>query len=316
MENDLSLHPLQSSTWGEFRKKTGLRVIQAAEGFQMTIHKIPHLPFNIGYLPKCRMPTKEILKKLIVIGKQERCIFIKLEPNILKSGLPFTQSPHPLFTKYTFHLDLTRSEEEIFANLKTKTRYNVRIAQKHGVEILEDNSKEAFASYLKLSQETWKRQKFYGHTKKYHELMWETLYPAGIARLLIAYYNPPRLTETRRRETGRQPLAAWILFLYNNVLYYPYGASSGEHKEVMASNLMMWEAIRWGKKQGAKLFDMWGCLGPEPDKNDPWYGFHRFKESYGGRLVEFIGSYDLIINPLAYKIYNLIYFIRRKFLQM
>ena len=78
---------------------------------------------------------------------------------------------------------------------------------------------------------------------------------------------------------------------------------------------MMWETIKWGKKKGAKLFDMWGSLGPNPDTQDPWYGFHRFKEGYGGNLVEFIGSYDLVINPILYTIYTALHPIRQRFLK-
>ena len=69
----------------------------------------------------------------------------------------------------------------------------------------------------------------------------------------------------------------------------------------MASNLMMWEAIKFGKKMGMKKFDMWGALGAEPDSKDPWYGFHRFKQGYGATLTQFIGSYDLVINPTLYQ---------------
>jgi len=99
-------------------------------------------------------------------------------------------------------------------------------------------------------------------------------------------------------------LTAWILLKLNKTLYYPYGASSREHRELMANNLMMWEVIKFGKKEGCDLFDMWGSLGPDPDKNDPWYGFHRFKEGYGAELVEFVGSWDLVINPALYWIYR------------
>ncbi|MBU3979240.1 peptidoglycan bridge formation glycyltransferase FemA/FemB family protein, partial [Patescibacteria group bacterium] len=66
----------------------------------------------------------------------------------------------------------------------------------------------------------------------------------------------------------------------------------------------MWEAIRFGKKLGLKKFDMWGALGPNPNPKDPWYGFHNFKEKYAPRYVEFIGSYDLVINPLLYQLYK------------
>jgi len=73
----------------------------------------------------------------------------------------------------------------------------------------------------------------------------------------------------------------------------------------MASNVMMWEVIRFGKKQGLKLFDMWGAIGPNPKPDDPWIGFHTFKQGYGATLTEFVGSYDLVINPFLYQIYKI-----------
>lgn len=72
----------------------------------------------------------------------------------------------------------------------------------------------------------------------------------------------------------------------------------------MASNLIMWEAIKFGKKLNLKYFDMWGALNNPPDEKDPWYGFHKFKEGYGAIHTEFVGSYDLIINPLMYQLYK------------
>ncbi|MBI3070089.1 MAG: peptidoglycan bridge formation glycyltransferase FemA/FemB family protein [Candidatus Levybacteria bacterium] len=312
-------HPLQTFEWGEFRKKTGVKVIRG-KGFQLTIHQIPHLPWTIGYFPKGPIPSKEMVEELKKIGKENNCLFIQLEPNVQKisdfgfriSDLGLRPAVRPLFTRYTFQLDLTKSEEELLKNMHPKTRYNIKIAQKHGVEIVEDNSDEAFEQYLRLMTDTTKRQRFYAHDENYHRLMWETLKPQKpelrgqrldknklTAHLLLAKYHP--LGSNNQGLT----LVAWILFVYKDTLYYPYGASSNEYKEVMASNLMMWEAIKFGKRLGLKKLDMWGALGPNPDKNDPWYGFHRFKEGYGGKLVEFIGSYDLVINPLLYQAFKL-----------
>ena len=131
--------------------------------------------------------------------------------------------------------------------------------------------------------------------------MWETLrYAQGkpntdklTAHLFLAKYK-------------NQILTAWILFIYKDTLYYPYGASSNLHREVMASNLMMWEAIKFGKKLGLKNFDMWGALNNNLDENDPWYGFHRFKEGYGPEHMEFVGSFDLVINPALYGIFKIL----------
>jgi len=348
--NQLSSHPLQAWEWGEFRKKTGIEVVRLGrydknnliETAQITIHPIPFTKYTIGYFPKGSIPSKELMDEIYEMGKRYKCIFIKLEPNATKENSKFDPpaggrnsklkihlSPHPLFTKYTFQLDLVKTEDELLKNMHSKTRYNIRVAQKHGVEVGEDNSEKAFEQYLTLMKETTKRQKYFAHTQKYHRLMWETL----------ATKNGERRTKNPELRTGNlesridnlenrltvhllkadyngETLVSWIVFLFNNVLYYPYGASSSEHRNVMASNLMMWEAIRWGKNHGAKLFDMWGSLGPNPNPNDPWYGFHRFKEGYGAKLVEFIGSYDLVINNNLYTLYNTVHKLREIFLHL
>lgn len=333
MKDDISIHPLQSQEWGEFRKKTGVKVIQGKK-FLITIHKIPHTSWTIGYVPKGPMPSKEIISELIKIGKQEKCIFIQLEPNVptienlkLKiKNLRLRPATHPLFTKYTFILDLTKTEEELLKAMHPKTRYNIKVALKNKVEILEDNSHEAFEEYLKLTNETTKRQGFYAHTEKYHRLMWETLKVESgklkdekldkdklTAHLFLAKYNPNSQLST---PNSQLVLVAWILFVYKDTLYYPYGASSSLYRETMASNLMMWEAILFGKKLGLKKFDMWGALGPTPSKNDSWYGFHRFKQGYGPVLTEFVGSFDLVVNPFLYEIYKILDKVRWIFLRI
>jgi len=326
--NNVVPHPLQSFEWGEFRAKTGVKVIRRGfyqnnkltKGFTLTIHKIPKTPFYIGYLPKGDMPDQDLIDELKRIGKKEKCIFIQLEPNVIsdQKKLQITDlvpSAHPLFTKYTFILDLAKTEDELLKNMHSKARYNIKIAKKHNVEITEDNSESAFNSYLKLMKETTTRQRFYAHTEKYHKQMWEALknakfktqnskpYDELTAHLLIAKYKNKILT-------------TWILFVFRDTLYYPYGASSSEHKEVMANNLIMWEAIRFGKKLGLKKFDMWGSLGPNPDPKDPWFGFHNFKSKYRPSHVEFIGSFDLVISPILYQVFRISDKIRWHYLKL
>jgi lipid II:glycine glycyltransferase (peptidoglycan interpeptide bridge formation enzyme) len=312
--NKVVTHPLQSWQWGEFREKTGVKVIRISSfekktitsGFQITIHTLPKTNYTVGYLPKCTKPNQEMFQAFKKIGEDYNCIFIKLEPNLTEDKNYFSKNctpGRPLFTKYTFQMDLTKSEENLLSQMKQKTRYNVRLAQKNGVKVKEDNSLETFQTYLNLTFKTTKRQKFYAHNKDYHEKMWKTLFPAGIAHLLKADYKG-------------NTLAAWILFTFNNTLYYPYGASLKKYSNVMASNLLMWEAIRFGKQQGCHTFDMWGSLGPDPDKKDPWYGFHRFKEGYGASLVEFVGTWDYVLNQPLYSLYNILDNLRWKCLRL
>ncbi len=304
-------HPLQSWEWGEFRKKTGVKVIRRgqvlkdkiANAYQITVHNAP-LGFKIGYLPKGNLPTEDFISDLQTIGKQEKLIYIQLEPNVeMVNGQSsmvnlLKSSFHPLFTKYSFILGLDKSEEELLAGMHPKTRYNIKVAQKHGVEVKEDNSDETFETYLKLTAETTQRQKFYAHDENYHRLMWQTLRPQTTKyKLQTNELSSHLFTATYKSKI----LTTWIVFVFKDSLYYPYGASSDEHRETMASNLLAWEIIKWGKNLGLKKFDMWGALSENPDPNDPWFGFHRFKKGYGAKLVEFIGSYDLVINSPLYQ---------------
>lgn len=318
-------HPLQSFAWGEFRSKTGVRVerIGVFDGpkmvnaFQVTFHPIPRFPYTVGYVPKSSMPDEMMLGALQQLGKKYNALFIKLEPNV--SAPISSQSAHsqvaqflldhgcvlgkPLFTKYTFILDLNKTEDELLALMRPKTRYNIRIAQKHEVQIVEDSTLQGLGEYLNLMEETTKRQQFYAHSRSYFTSMWETLAPSNMIHLFKAMYQGKVLT-------------AWIVFVFNNKLYYPYGASSREYRDVMANNLMMWEVIKFGKSQGCTSFDMWGSLGPNPDPKDPWFGFHRFKEGYGATLTQFVGTYDYVINPQLYSIFRFLDDARWKVLRL
>lgn len=313
-------HVIQSWEWGEFRKKTGVEVVRLGEfegnklknAYQFTIHPVPHTKQKIGYLPKGPIPNKLMVDGLSRIAKQRNIAYIKLEPDVevsrLKTNdkrltqLGLVRAKKSLFTKYNFVLDISKSEEDILAKMHPKTRYNIRLAQKKGVEVYDSEQDRDFEIYLKLYFETTKRQKYFGHTQHYHRLAWETLKKAGLARVMIGKYQ-------------KTPLVAWMLLDFGETLYYPYGGSSDLHRDVMASNLVAWEAIRLGKKLGLKNFDMWGALGPEPDTKDPWFGFHRFKAGYGARHVEYVGSFDLVINPVYYKILNAADMIRWAFLR-
>ncbi len=297
--NQIAEHPLQTSHWAEFRRKWGNEVVETKYGI-LTLHKIPFTNYKIGMFIKGPMPTVEMVKDLKDLGKKESLIFIKLEPNyaIKKDNMACADEKKviklfrkngavpgkTLFTPTTFWIDLTKNEEELLKSFSGKTRYNIRLAEKHGVKVKEDNSDKAFDKYLELTAETVNRQGFYAHTRRYHKLMWEILKKAGIARILAARYQNEIIT-------------TWILFKWHDFLYYPYGASTEKYKNVMANNLMMWEAIKFGKKLGLKTFDLWG--------REEGKGFTKFKEGYGPSIVEFIGTWDLVINKPAYKLYKI-----------
>ncbi|OGK13193.1 hypothetical protein A3A93_02380 [Candidatus Roizmanbacteria bacterium RIFCSPLOWO2_01_FULL_38_12] len=324
--NNAAHHPLQSWEWGQARLETGVNVIRVGEYkdnhlhnvFQMTLHPVPHTKWKIGYLPRSVMPSIKVIEFLFEVGREHNLIFIKLEPYISVIGNQYSvispelmtdnrqqivKSKHPLFPDWTQILDLNGTVDELLKKMKSKTRYNIRLATKKGVTVKEQSDDQGFEVFLKLYFDTCERQHYYGHDEKYHRIIWENL-KNKIAHILIAYYKD-------------EPLAAYELFNFRNRFYYPYGGSSIKHREMMASNLLMWEAIKLGKNLGAKEFDMWGSLPPNSDtsKND-WGGFTRFKEGYGTKYKQFIGSYDLVVKPALYKIYTLAHQLRSVYLGM
>ena len=294
------MHICQSPEWGEVKTKIGTPAVRVGD-VQFTLHKVPFLPFNVGYCPKVDA-EKIDWEELKEAGRKHRCIFVKIEPNQpVGTQLLSTQrlgKAKPIFATQTILLDLTKSEEELLAGMKQKTRYNVRLAQKKGV-VVEDPPKagrsdeEALEIFLKLQKETAKRQGFFVHPDKYYRTVWEVLHPKGMAHILIALVEQ----KTMNNEQLTTPLVAWMLLKYGETFYYPYGGSSEKFKNYMASNLMMWEAIKLGKRLGCKTFDLWGATD---DESDPWYGFTRFKLGYGGQLVSSPGAYDLVLNSLLY----------------
>src|SRR3972149_9826708 len=157
--NRVAVHPLQSWEWGKFRKATGNEVVRFPFG-QVTLHKIPFTNFKVGAFIKGPMPTYEMIKELLRFAREHNLIFIKLEPNyvIKKGGITCADEKRvvnllrkngatpgkTLFTPTSFWIDLTKTEDELLKSFSSKTRYNIRLALKKGVEIVEDNTKAAF----------------------------------------------------------------------------------------------------------------------------------------------------------------------------
>ncbi|MBP9691049.1 peptidoglycan bridge formation glycyltransferase FemA/FemB family protein, partial [Candidatus Woesebacteria bacterium] len=194
--NRVANHPLQSWQWGEARKETGQEILRigAFENtdlkhvYTITLHQIPKTSYRIGYCGRSIMPSTELIEFLKGVGKKEKLIFIKFEPDELKNThlttnylpagrqgqLPTTLriSPTPLFPSWTQVLDLTQSEEELFKGLKSKTRYNIRYAEKNNVVVYEDSSEAGFKTFSQLYFQTVDRQTYHGHNEAYHSIIW------------------------------------------------------------------------------------------------------------------------------------------------
>lgn len=321
-------HPVQTWEWGDFQMSQGHKVYRLGifeeqkmiSGYTVSFHKIPHSGFSVGTLLRGPKIDRDMVENIRKIAKNENAIFVKIEPDdiekiydnkcqliknkrIILNYPGLVTSPKVAFYPHTFIIDLTKTEEELLNDMSPKTRYNIKIANRHGVAISHSTSDKYFETYLKLLFDTTKRQGFYLHSENYHRHQWSILKDTGLAEVFLATYHG-------------QTLAAYMVFKLKDRLFYPYGASLDVHREVMAPTLLMWEVIKYGQSLKLKNFDMWGCLGPDANASQIGFGFHRFKQGYGGNLVQFVGTYDLIINSRYYKIYNLIDKYRWKLLRL
>lgn len=332
-------HPIQSWAWGEFKRAFGSRPERVGffengklvKGLQVIFSPLPKTPYTAGYCAKGFLPDDSQIEILKTLAKKHRAVFIKLEPDFclpvpketdgsdcaektkqkLHTALFLKEDAYliskkavhasPIFKEYNFLLTIDKTEEELLAGFNSKTRYNIRLAEKKGVTVQDNSTEQGIENYIRLMEETTKRQGFLNHNGTYFKKLFET-FPKDRIRIFEAVYKDEVLT-------------AWILFNFNGRLYYPYGASSNLHREVMPNNLIMWEAIKFGKTQGCTVFDLWGCLGPSPDTKDAWYGFHKFKAGYNPHLMQYIGTYDFVYKPLLYKLFTAADRVRRRLLQ-
>ncbi len=302
----MTQHLVQSPEWGDFKSEFGTPAIRVGN-VQYTKHKLPFTNFYYAYCPKVN-PFEIQWGELTNSLKLNNCFTINFDVPYVQKDSPQAEeavkifrsqenvkpSPKNTFTKYNIILDISKPEEALLMGMHTKHRYNARKSEKEGVKVRKGQIHKDFEIFYELLEETGKRQKFLNHPKEYYKKIWEMFYPKQIAHLLIAEYQ-------------NKPLASWMLFTHQNTLYYPYGGSSNENRNLFASNLIGWEAIKLGKAYGCTKFDMWGACADPTDQTDPEWGFTNFKLRFGGTHIEYMDSYDYILNPTVYNLFNTTY---------
>jgi len=318
VNNAEKCHFLQSYEWGELKKKTGwepIRIIieddqdQVAASMQILKRKLPIMGKSIFYAPRGPVLDfnnqnliKELMKKLKSIARQHNAVFLKIDPDISieeahvvntfeKFGFRQKQKGknfEGVQPRFVFRLDIDRDEDAILASFESKTRYNIRLAQRKGVEIIKDCDLEHLKIFYDILKVTAERDNYMIRAFSYYEDIWDIFIQKGLAKLFMAKYQD-------------QYIAGAISFVFGDKTWYIYGASSNEHRNVMPNYLVQWEMIRWAKEMGCRIYDFRGVSGDfNPD--NPLYGLYRFKKGFNGDLVEFVGEYDYLYSPLFYRL--------------
>lgn len=271
---------LQSRDWGEFQRKLGREVV--FEPVLAIKHELPR-GFFYWYVPRVEA---QVESDKFQVESNSKCVFIRVEP-IRSSDIPEgANKVKNIQPAKTLVLDLSTNEEQLLSGMHPKTRYNIKLAAKHGVQII--SGAEKADEVVQLITSTAKRQGF-------------NTYPASYYHKMIEFFS--RSEEVRvnimRAESEGEILATGIYIDYLDTRTYLFGASSENKKNLMAPYLLHWNAILDAKKQGLKFYDFWGIetsSGETP-------GFVRFKMGFGGKVLEYPGAYDIILQPFWYNLY-------------
>jgi len=193
--------------------------------------------------------------------------------------------------------------------MKPKTRYNLRLAGRRGVQVRQAVTPGDLEAFYSLLTVTGERDEFGIHTVDYYKGLWDIFGPGGSDTLLILLADHP---DEQERSSG--PIAALLALRFGQEAIYMYGASDNRGREHMPNYLLQWEAIRWAKEHGCTVYDFWGI--PDPPSEDAGEdevspintrsglrGVYWFKKGFGGREIDYPGAYDYVYNPLLYKLW-------------
>jgi len=312
---------MQSWEWGEFKKKMGwqvrriglVRVDQLIAGAQVLFRPIPILPLTIGYIPKGpiidladRQAVQSLFEALHTISHHHRSVFVKIEPNILDDDdqthtclkengwRPSAQTNHP---RCTIILDLTQGEKALFSGLRKKTRRLIRCAQREGVQIVQGDEVDLDEFYHVVSA-TAEIKEIKIHDRSFYRQGWQAFQDTSAVNLFLAKYQD-------------ETVAAKMVFIFRDTSLHFWGGTSKLGREVYASYLIQWEAIRWAVACGLKRSDLWGIPDEiaallragetiPQDRCDGLWGVYIFKRGFGGHIESYVGAYDYVYHPALY----------------
>ena len=253
--------------------------------------------------PVCDLDDRETFSQLLdgakALAKKYKSYVIKIDPDVPSSNTAFSsmlqsfgfrakeggKNFEAIQPRYVFRLNVEgKTEEELLANFHQKWRYNIRLAERKGVTV-RICGKEMVPAFSDLMLTTGVRDGFVTRKPEYFAAMLDNL--GEHARLYMAF------------DPNDTPIAGTLAIHYGDKVWYLYGASSNEHRNLMPNYLLQWCMIQWAVETNCRIYDFRGVSGDVSEDN-PLYGLFRFKQGFGGDFTEFVGEMDLVLSPVIY----------------
>lgn len=301
---------LQSDEWGGVKAGFGWEPVKLKldDGSSAILlkRKLPLINKCFFYVPRGPLIDFDApaeVSKFVKAAKREAkkhgALFLRMDPEVPENDDEalrilreegFVKAKKEVQPRSTFILDLSPGLEEIKAGFESKFRYNIHVAEKHGVTIKQGTDESAVEDFYRIYKETCSRQNFIIHPISYYKKIRSLIIGKDMGRVFTAYHE-------------QVPVASVIIFNFGKRIWYMYGASLSSHRNMMPNNLLHWEVIKWAKDLGFEEYDLWG-IPSNPKEGHPLWGVYRFKKGFNAKLFKFIGSYDLPFNGLLYRLFD------------
>ena len=217
-----------------------------------------------------------------------------IQVELERSGWSF--SPDQIQFRNTFWIDLQPGEEKLLERMKSKTRYNIRLSGRKGIEIRLGNQSDLSDLY-EMYADTSVRGEFTIRGADYYLALWRKFMDPELS----SEFDPA--AQPIIAEYANMPVAGAVFFRFGKRAWYLHGMSLPEHSEKMPTYLIQWEGIRWAISTGCTIYDMWGA----PDQfneSDSMWGVFRFKNGFGGEIIRTLGAWDFPNKPVLYNLYT------------
>ncbi len=249
--------------------------------------------------------VQAVFDKIKEAAQAEKCVFVRMRPQLadnpknlqLLDKLGLKKSPMHLAAEHTVIIDLTKSEDELLANMRRQTRYDVRRASKQGITIEKSNNEEIFKEFHRVQAETAKRQNFI---------------PPDLKTLLAEKqaFGENIVIYIAKSDNGK-PIAYGLIIKNGKEADYYEAASTILNHKLPGAHALLWQAIQDLKAEGYERFNLWG-IAPAGQPNHRYAGVTTFKTGFGGDIVVYVPAHDMIISKTKYLKNFVVETIRRK----
>jgi lipid II:glycine glycyltransferase (peptidoglycan interpeptide bridge formation enzyme) len=266
--------------------------------------KVPVLG-TFWYIPKgpginSTSKLRLLINELKNFSKKHGVFAIKIEPSLLET--PETKKvltklslikSRDIQVSNTIFVDISKPIDDIMANFSSKTRGNIRAAQKANIttKIVPMSDENCSLFYDMMSASINGRAHIRG--LEYFKTFWQTHEAAGTGIFVFAYSNDDIVSMD------------FIIILGSKAVRKDAASARG-HTIRGASALLELEVIKYLKDKNITLYDLCGAPPSSQIKNPdhPYYGFGTFKAGFNSEVTDYIGCYDLPIKPIAYNIWH------------